>query len=398
MNIYILGQKGIPSNGGGVEKHVEMLSTRLVKRGVNVYAYTRSNYSSKQKRTYQGVNLINLPSIQSKYLDAIFHTFLAILDLARRKPDIIHFHSIGPSSLIWLAKLIKPNTPIVATFHCKDYYHKKWNIIARTYLKFGEFIACKLAHKTITVSKGLAKYSNKKYKKQASYIPNGVDPIKYQPSNIINSKWNLTKNGYILSVSRLIEHKGIHYLIEAYNNLNTKKKLVIVGSGSFTEEYVSQLKNLAKNNPNIIFTGNQTGRTLNELFSNAYLFVQPSTSEGLSVALLEAMASKNAVLVSNIPENKEVIENTNFTFKNKNVLSLRQKLNYLLKNSKKITKERQVSFKRVNTEYNWENITTNTIKIYRNIIFKKYSTINTNIIKNVWHQTQNLKSKTKPTT
>ena len=109
------------------------------------------------------------------------------------------------------------------------------------------------------------------------------------------------------------------------------------------------------------------------------------------------MASKNAVLVSDIKENKEVIGRTNFSFKNKNVLSLQQKLNYLLKNKNKIQKEKLKSIKRIKSEYNWQTITNDTIKTYRNAIFKKQSKINVNLINSLMFQT-NLKSKSRPTT
>ena len=103
MKIALIGQKGIPSGqGGGVEKHVENLAVKLVEMGHEVLAYTRYSYSDQRIKEYQGVKLINLPSLPTKSLDAISHTFLACLDLIFRKVDVIHFHSIGPSSLIWL--------------------------------------------------------------------------------------------------------------------------------------------------------------------------------------------------------------------------------------------------------------------------------------------------------
>ncbi|MCX6799600.1 MAG: glycosyltransferase family 4 protein [Candidatus Falkowbacteria bacterium] len=368
MKIYLIGQKGIPSIGGGVEKHVEMLAIHLVKRGHEVFAYTRPNYTNKRLKSFDGVNLISLPSVKTKHLEAISHTFLACLDLIRRKPDVIHFHSIGPSSLILLVRILKPFTPIIATFHCQDYYHKKWNPIARAYLRFGEFVACKFTDKTITVSKGLTRYAMSEYGVKTKYIPNGVEVIKKLPAKNIKLKWDLTKNSYILSVSRLIEHKGVHYLIDAYLKTKTSKSLVIAGDGAYTDDYVKCLKKMAKNNPKIIFTGNQIGTTLQELFSNAYLFVQPSTSEGLSIALLEAMASGNAVLVSDIPENLEVIKDTGFSFKNKSPKSLQEKINYLLKNPKLIDKQKEKAKHRVNIHYHWRDITTETIKIYNNLL------------------------------
>ena len=370
MNIYLVGQKGIPSHVGGVEKQVELLATHLVKRGHTVYAYTRPNYTNKTKKTHKGVKLISIPCIQTKHLEAISHTLLACFDLIPKKADIIHFHSIGPSSLVWLLRLLKPNTPIIATFQCQDYYHKKWGPIARTYLKYSEFITCKFPHATITPSQVLTKYTKKKYNTHTIHIPNGIDPIKFKPANIIK-KWNLQKNSYILSVSRLIEHKGIHYLIKAYNSIKTDKKLVIVGTGSHTDEYVNYLKKLAQNNKNIIFTGNQTGSALRELFTNTYLFVQPSTAEGQSVALLESLAARNTVLISNIPENKEVVGRSGFYFHSKSILSLRKELNYLLKNPNIVKKFKSNGLTIVNKTYNWNKITKKIETTYMNCINSK---------------------------
>jgi len=371
MKIIFIGQKGIPSLSGGVEKHVEELTIRLVNLGHDVSVYTRSNYN-KGNNNYRGVKLIRLPSLPTKNFDAISHTFLACLDLIfKRKVDIIHFHSIGPSSLIWLVKLFKPKTPIIATFHTQCYYHKKWGFFARTYLKFGEFMCCRLADKVIVISKNLKVYTKNKYKREVDYVPNGVSLSKILPLDEIEKKWDIKNNNYFLSVSRLVRHKGIHYLIEAYKKLNTNKKLVIVGGGSFTDKYVKELKKLADGNKNIIFTNIQSGKVLFELFSNAYCFVQPSESEGLSIALLEAMSYGKAVLVSDIPENKEAIGEAGFTFKNKDIGDLSKKLNYLLNNLSAIDRMGKLGKRRVAELYNLDSIVDSIVDIYRQAIFDK---------------------------
>ncbi|MFA6306384.1 MAG: glycosyltransferase family 4 protein [Patescibacteria group bacterium] len=364
MKIYFIGQKGIPSKFGGVEKHVEELSSRLVKAGHEVFVYTRPNYTDKNLKKYRGVNLISLPAIATKHLDAITHTFRACLDLTRREADIIHFHSIGPSSLIWLAKLLKPGVPVIFTFHTKCYEHKKWGALAKACLKIGEAIACHLADKVIVISPSLAEYTLAKYKVSAAYAPNGVSLPRIVKADKIK-KWGLREGNYILTVTRLVGHKGVQYLIGAYKNLKTKKKLVIVGDGAYTDNYVKELKAAAQGNKNIIFTGNQTGPELAELFSNAYLFVQPSESEGLSIALLEAMAYKNCALVSDIIENKYVVADCGFIFKNKNIKSLRLKLSYLLKQPKLADKCGQSARARVSGNFNWSKIVFSIIKIYR---------------------------------
>src|SRR6056297_1511323 len=106
MKIYILGQKGIPAKYGGVENHVENLAIQLAKKGHEVFVYARKSYTDSKLKKYKVINIIHTKCICNKYLEAITHTFFSILDLKKRKADIIHFHSIGPSILIGLAKLL----------------------------------------------------------------------------------------------------------------------------------------------------------------------------------------------------------------------------------------------------------------------------------------------------
>jgi len=364
MKIIFIGQKGLPSLSGGVEKHVEELAVRLAGRGHEVMAYTRPHYTDFKLTNYKGIKLISLPSLKTKNLDAITHTFLACLDLFRRQVDIIHFHSIGPSSLIWLARLIKPKAKIISTFHCQDYYHQKWSLIGRLYLKFGEWMSCHAPHMTITVSKALQQYAQATYGVTTNYIPNGVPEADFKEANEITKLWNLNKDSYILTVSRFVRHKGLHYLISAFKNTATDKKLVIVGDGAFTDDYVHELKALAKGDERIIFTGAQHGDVLKELLTNAYLFVQPSESEGLSIALLEAMSYGKACLVSDIRENKEAVGETGLTFRSKDTIDLTIKLNQLLLAQAKVNELGNLAQTRARSEYNWEDIVSATEETY----------------------------------
>jgi glycosyltransferase involved in cell wall biosynthesis len=370
MKIAIIGQKGIPSVSGGVEKHVEELSVRLAKAGHEVIVYTRPNYTNKNLQEYKGVKLISLPSVATKHLDAITHTFRACLDVSKRGVDVIHFHAIGPSSLIPLVKLLNPGVPVVFTFHCPDYRHQKWGIFAKTCLRFGEFIACHLADKVITVSKVLKDHTIKKHGRIPEYIPNGVEVSKDLPAREIKY-FSLKKDGYILAVSRLVKHKGLQYLIKAYKNVKTDKKLVIVGGSAHTDKFVKELKELAAGDKRIIFTGPQSGPIVGELFANAYLFVQPSESEGLSIALLEAMAHGTATLVSDIPENREAISYTGYTFRNKNAADLQGKLNGLLRNPEIVKDMGDMQKRHVEKEYNWENIMEKTQAVYRQLALRR---------------------------
>jgi len=358
----------MPAQTGGVERYVESLALNLSRLGHEVFVYSRFNYSHNL-REYKDIKIIPLHSLKGKNIEAISHTVLACFDLLKRDVDIIHFQSIGPASLMWLVKILKPRTPIVFTFHCQDYHHQKWGRFARWYLKFGERVGCKFADQIITISKELNHYVLKKYKKNALYIPNGASLREVVPVQEIR-RWGLEEGNYFASVSRLVRHKGIHRLIKAYNSLKTEKKLVIVGSSAYTDDYVQELHKLAENNSNIIFTDNQSGRVLAELYSNAFAFIQPSESEGLSIALLEAMSYQRACLVSDIEANQEAIADAGLTFKTHDENDLKNKLEYLINNPGIIDDLGHRARKRIETEYNWLDIAENISKVYKDLVKK----------------------------
>lgn len=372
MRIVFIGQKGIPAKSGGIEKHAEEVAIRMAAMGHEVFAYVRNNYTNKELREYKGIKLIHLPSISTKHLDAISHTFFATIHALFSNYDVIHYHGIGPSLLSWIIKICKPKTALVATFHCQDYFHQKWGKFAQMSLKLGEFVTCKVPDKTIVVSKSLAQYAKDVYKIEAEIIPNGAE-ISYSEKIEALSKWGIRDKKYILSVGRLIKHKGVHYLIEAFKQLEDSSKipnnfkLVIVGEGFHTDEYVNYLHTISEGRDNIVFTGAQQGEILEQLFSHAYLFVQPSESEGLSIALLEAMGYGLAPLVSDIKENLEPIADAGFSFKSKNVQDLRDKLAYLLNRNAEVAQIGKKAKQRISMEYSWDSIAQKTINLYKEI-------------------------------
>lgn len=354
MKIAFIGQKGMPTQNGGVERYTENLAINLAQKGHEVFVYSRRYYSQGIKE-YKGVKIISVPSWQGKNFEAITNTFFACLDVIFRRVDVINFQAIGPSSLIWIIKIFKPRTPIIFTFHCQDYYHQKWGSFARLYLKLGEKIGCRLADVVVVTSQVLAGYVKETYGFEPIYIPYGAYVQEKVPAQDIK-RWGLEKDNYIAYIGRLVRHKGVQYLIEAFKETKTDKKLVIVGGSSYTDDYVQELRALAASDERIIFTDNQAGQSLQELFSNAYLFVQPSEYEGLSVALLEAMGWQLACLVSDIPQNKEGVAQSGMTFKNKDVQDLKNKLENLLADPAKAAQMGLASVERVKQEYNWEKI------------------------------------------
>jgi glycosyltransferase involved in cell wall biosynthesis len=168
-------------------------------------------------------------------------------------------------------------------------------------------------------------------------------------------------------LARLVPEKGCHYLIKAFNEINTDLKLVIAGGSGHSDKYVQNLKNMSKNN-NIIFTGYVSGHLKKELYSNAYVYVLPSEIEGLPLSLLEAMSYKRCALVSDIRENIEVMNGISLSFANKDYNDLKNKLEYLIKNKELARKYGLAGFKLVKETYSWDTITDEIENIYFDLI------------------------------
>ena len=378
MKIVFIGQKGMPAHSGGVEKHVEQIAVRMAKEGHEVSAYVRSNYTPENKKNFKGVELIHIPCIHTKHLEALSYAFLATLHAVfLRNFDVIHFHSIGPSIFSIIPRLIKPSSKVIATFHSRDYFHQKWNVFARTCLHIAERLTCSIPEKTIVISETLAQYAEERYGKKFTFIPNGAE-VRFESDTTLLHEWNLKPERYILSVSRLVRHKGIHYLIKAFRELEEKSKLpnnmklVIVGAPANTEDYAEYLRAMSIGSDNIVFVGEQSGRKLEALFSHAALFVQPSEDEGLSLALLEAMAYGLLSIVSNIPANMEAIQDkTGVWFESKSVGGLRELLAFYanrMDEAKTIGKKAQ---QRAEEEYSWDGIARRTLEAYQEMFQEK---------------------------
>ena len=253
---------------------------------------------------------------------------------------------------------------VVATVHGLDWQRAKWGNFASKVLKFGERQAAKRADEVIVLSRNVQEYFLKTYNRKTVFVPNGIDRPEKRAVKIIGEKYGLRGQDYILFLSRLVPEKGAHYLIEAYKRLKTDKKLVIAGGNSHAEEYRNKIYDYVRADDNIIMTGFVQGRELEELYSNAYLFVLPSDVEGMAMCLLEAMSYGNCCVVSDIPENREVVEDKAVCFKRGDRDDLCEKLSFLLSNPQKVQEYKESSASYICGKYNWEDVVEKTIQIY----------------------------------
>ena len=321
LKIAMIGHKRIPSREGGVEIVVDELSTRMVKLGHQVDAYNRSGYhvsgkkfDEKRGRIYEGVRLITIPTFHNSSLNAVVYSFLATI-VATAKAlaggyDVLHYHAEGPCMMLWIPKLF--GIHVVATIHGLDWQRAKWGNFASKMLKQGEKTAARHADEIIVLSKNVQEYFQETYQRHTVYIPNGISRPQHREADLIQERFGLEKDGYILFLARIVPEKGLHYLIDAYRQLDTEKKLVIAGGCSHSQEYMDEIRRICATDHRIVLTGFVQGRELEELYSNAWLFVLPSDIEGMAISLLEAMSYGNCCLVSDIPENTELRNKVNF--------------------------------------------------------------------------------------
>lgn len=402
MKIAMLGHKRIPSREGGVEIVVEELAVRMAELGHDITVYNRkgshvAGIGNEQTEfgknfDYKGVHVKTVFTFDKKSLNAIVYAFFATIRACFSKAEIIHFHAEGPCSMIPLAKIFGKRC--IATIHGLDWQRSKWGGFATKFLLFGEKMAAKYADEVIVLSKGVEQYFQDTYGRKTAVIPNGIcAPVK-RKAEIISYKYGLHGNDYLLFLARIVPEKGVHTLLEAYEKSGVDVPLVIAGGSSHSGDYCKQIEEMAakinskagqsheksssagegctvEQKQRVIMTGFIQGNELEEIYSNALVYVLPSEIEGMPLSLLEAMSYGKLCLTSDIPENTDVTETHGISFEVGSVDSLADRLKEIMENIDSIQGEEcyqpDVIREFILKKYSWEDVTKRTIECYEGI-------------------------------
>ena len=369
LKIAVFGQKRIPSREGGVEIVVEELATRVASLGNQVTVYNRSGhhvsgseFDEKRLKSYKGIRIKTVPTVQKRGLAAVSSSFFASLCAAWGNYDVVHIHAEGPAFWCAIPKFFGKR--VIVTIHGIDWARAKWsNSFGSKYIKKAEQKAVKHADAIIVLSKNVQDYFREQYNRETFFIPNGVNRPNLEEANEITKRWGLNKDGYVLFLGRIVPEKGLKYLVDAWKDIKTDKKLVIAGGTSDTDDFAIDLK---KNcGDNVIFTNFVQGQVLRELYSNAYVYTLPSDLEGMPLSLLEAMSYGNCCLTSDIPECAEVVEDKAVLFKKSDVADLREKLQDLLDHPEIVQKYKNEATEFICRKYNWDDVTRKTLALFR---------------------------------
>ncbi len=333
---------------------MEEIGQRLVRDGYGFDVFVRRHYmkGGQSLKSYKGIRLRYSWGIHSKHLDAITHSFTAMVKIVLEKYDIVYINTIGLSVLGFIPKLF--GKKVIVQVHGLDFKREKWGWFARQFLRFSCLTTVWFADRIICVSRQDKEYFDRRFRVNCTLIPNGVTIRAKIPPNIIKAKWGLERNSYILFMARLVKEKGCHLLLEAYRDLDTDKVLVIAGDDYHREAYSEELKRQASER--IRFVGFVDGQEKEELLSNAYCYVLPSTLEAMPMSLLEAMSFGNCIIASDLPELRDVLGEEGLFFRAGSVKDLRARLIFALENPAFVAERSHRMISRVREYHNWDLI------------------------------------------
>jgi glycosyltransferase involved in cell wall biosynthesis len=362
VRVAFIGGRGVVNKYSGIESYYEQAGHELARQGHEVTVYCRS-YFTPPINTHNGMRVRRLPTIRSKHLETVVHTLLSTVHAMISDYDVVHYHCLGPALFSFLPRLAGKKT--VVTVQGLDWQRGKWGRIASRVLRWGEAAAVSAPDATMVVSRTLQQHYRQQYKRDPIYIPNGATLAPRRlPRKLI--EWDLLADNYVLFLGRFSPEKNCHLLINAFENLHTGMKLVLAGGSSHSDAYAESLRR--HESDQIRFLPWVSGNDLEELLSNAALFVLPSEIEGLSLALLDAMAAGVCVLTSDIPENNEVVENAGFTFHRGDQADLERMLDLLIHDPELRRQSAIRERERIQGQYLWPEIARSIAKTYYSVL------------------------------
>jgi glycosyltransferase involved in cell wall biosynthesis len=362
VRVAFIGGRGLVSKYSGIESYYEQAGHELARLGHDVTVYCRS-YFTPAMTTRNGIRVLRLPTIRSKHLETFVHTLLSTVHAMTADYDIVHYHCLGPALFSFLPRLAGKKT--IVTVQGLDWQRGKWGWFASRVLRLGEAAAVTLPDATMVVSHTLQQHYRQQYNHETIYVPNGATLAPRRlPRKLI--EWDLLPDNYVLYLGRLSPEKNCDLLINAFRSLHPFMKLVLAGGSSHSDSYVKSLRR--HESDQIRFLPWVSGNELDELLSNAAIFVLPSKIEGMSLALLDAMAAGVCVLTSDIPENVEVVESAGFTFREGDQADLQSKLNLLIHNPELRRESAKHGRERIQGQYLWPEIAHSIETAYYNLL------------------------------
>lgn len=369
LRIALMGSRGIPATYSGFETFYEQLAVRLAARGHAVTVYNRRHHFKTHAPEYKGVRIVTLPSIPSKHLDTLTHSFLSMLHALWSGNDVFYLVIVGNSPLVWLAHLL--GKKVILNVDGADFARDKWTGFAKRYLQWTERIAARSADVVIADSTVIERRYRELFGRDTLYIPYGANPQprgeRHYDSDVL-ARFGLTSGDYILFVSRMTPENRAHVLIEAHRRSGSRRKLVLVGDAPYVDDYKREVQAACAASDNCIMTGYLFGDDYRQISSHCSYYVLPAGIDGTRPVLLDQMAFGNCVVVRDTPANMEVIGDAGLSFSDADdVDSLAAVIRRLDADQTEVETMRGRALARVAELYSWDRITDQYEALFRSM-------------------------------
>jgi L-malate glycosyltransferase len=337
LKVLMLNYEFPPLGGGAGNANYYLLKELARYPGLKIDLVTSSASSSKEEIFAANIRIhylnINKKGRQLQYqtnLNILIYTFKAFL-FARKLAKNNHYnicHAFFGIPCGFIALFLK--LPYVVSLRGSDvpFYNKRFYWLDKIILKYLSHIVWKNASAVTALSKNLVNLARKTSNQKIEIIYNGVDTEKFKPDKLILKK---EKTFNLVFAGRLIERKGLTYLIKAFLNLEKKYpelRLQIAGDGPLFKQYLKMINDNQVGNK-VILHGFLESENLALLYRKSHLFVLPSLNEALGNATLEALSSGLPIITTDTGA-AELINGNGIVVKKKNAKDIEKAIIYYL--------------------------------------------------------------------
>lgn len=368
MKIVFIGCRDIKLLGG-IESYMAHLTSELVKLGHEPIVYCESDKNSIEVN--QGVTIIHRKGFRSNLICKPWVSLKATLRtlIKEQNVSLIHYNAWPPSLWSFLPRIFGIKSLMQG--HGLEWQRSKYTPRQQKVMKFMEKVTAYTNQHLIMCSEGQTKYFKEKYNKIATTIPTAVNlPSEHGINESVTLKrFGLESKRYFLFMARLVQDKNPDYLIEGFRaSVKGGMKLVIAGSNDADPKYVEYLRELAVGDDDVIFTGAIYGNEKDTLLRNAYAFCIPSTIEGLSIVLLEAMSYQLPVIASDIDANRELLGDDAVWVRPENANDISEAIDFCVNHQEVIEDFRIKNFNKVAANYTWDKVALKYVEYVKSIL------------------------------
>jgi glycosyltransferase involved in cell wall biosynthesis len=360
------GFRNIPpkKGGAGSDKFAFELYPRIVEKGYPLLAYCRQypDEPVEIQREYKGIQLLYFKTVKKAGFDTLLHSFKATFDIIfHNRAKVVHLHS-GANS-IWAIFLRLAGKKVIVTQFAMDWKRDKWPWYGKLFYKVSNYLTAWLPNHVVFDNVFTQEYFEKRFKKTYHFIPYGSEVPPVPDTTEVLDRLKLKKGEYFLFVGRFIPDKGLHLLVKAFSELETEKKLVMIGGSPNPGEYENQI--MSVKDDRILFPGFVYGDDTNILIKNAFAYVQPSLIEGLSPVILTVMGIGTPLICSDIRENTYITKEHAALFTSGDSDALKTTLQWALQHNEQHRQLSEAGKKDIQERFNWDTVTDQYITLFK---------------------------------